>query len=103
MKKNITNMLRERVTLLEVNSDNKLAATTVCRFRNIVKARAFIRPINGQEPGVYEIIIPMLSILQSKMFSGIRWADIEYECTTEFKEYGDRYLRGNVKRISDNR
>ncbi|MDR1034773.1 MAG: hypothetical protein LBL32_02455 [Holosporales bacterium] len=105
MKRNITNLLQERVTLLEMNDDNTpplpSMVTTVQRFRDIVNARAFIRPINGHETGMYEIILPMLTILKSKTFSGVRWDNVEYECISVFKEYCDRYLKGNIKRISD--
>jgi hypothetical protein len=98
MKRNTICTLHEKVTLLEINGERS-PSTTIQRFNDIVEARAFIRPINGQEIGVYEVIIPMLTILRNRPFAGIRWNNIEYECISAFKEYDARYLRGEVRRI----
>ncbi|MDR1289114.1 MAG: hypothetical protein LBJ77_01840 [Holosporales bacterium] len=98
MKKNTIRTLHEKVTLLETNNNLSPSTTTIPRFNDIVKVRAFIRPVNGQEAGIYEVIIPMLTILKDRTFSGIRWNDTEYECITAFKEYDTRYVRGNVRR-----
>ncbi|MDR1476490.1 MAG: hypothetical protein LBI20_04250 [Holosporales bacterium] len=100
MKKNITAMLHEKITLMGQNNDTLLhMPTTVQRFSDIVNTRAFIRPIHGLEDGIYEVITLIPSIVKSRTITGIRWNNIEYECISVFKEYESKYFKGNVKRI----
>ncbi|MDR2598608.1 MAG: hypothetical protein LBC25_02715 [Holosporales bacterium] len=98
MKRNTLYKLQDKITLLEVNG-NAPRSTTAQRFSDIVNTRAFIRSINGQEDGIFDVIVPMLTILRGRTFTGIRWNNTEYECITSFKEYDTGYLKGTVRSL----
>lgn len=95
--KSFVSKLKERIVLLENNSD--IENMTSKRYKEALSTRAYIRILKSDEMSeLCEVILPKLPVNLKLNITGIKWYENEYSINTLFSEYKNRFIKGKFIR-----